>query len=298
VSAPRRWLRRLLLLPALVLAALGLVELALRVIPAFILWTRRPPAEPVAAGDTVLVCMGDSVPYGYGVAVDQSWPAQLQIALHRRGRDDVHIRDVAQPGARADMLLSSQMDVIRQVPASVHLRVIVQVGHNDYALYGGFKRGRDNERIPIPSDMPWWWDLRVARAWRWWRDASRHERAPERTTPEAQATYEEHIQALKAALRVRREDLMLATYLVPGEATGASSPVDAITINDRRQVQLEVNRLVRKTATDLDIPVLDLAWSVPGMPTWDPAWFQDGVHPTAGANRAIADAVADQLYPR
>ena len=293
----RRLALRLALIPTVLLLLLLAVEGGLRAIPALILWSRRMPAEPVAAGDTVLIVMGDSVPYGFGLAAGQSWPAQLQIALHNRGRDDVHVRSSAQPGARADTLATTQMGVFKELPEDVSVQVIVQVGHNDYALFGGVSRLPTDTRMPIPEIMPWWWDLRVARAVRWFGDALDRDRPPERLSETAKATYVEYIGKLKADLDTRGATLRIATYLVPGEATADLAPMDAIAINDKRAVQLEVNRLVRQTGQDLGVPVLDLAWSVPGLTSWDPAWFLDGIHPTAGANRVIADAVADELYP-
>lgn len=293
----RRWLTRAALLPIALALLLLLVEGGLRAVPAFILWSRREPAEAVARGDTVLIAMGDSVPYGFGLATGQSWPSQLQIALHNRGRDDVHIRNSAQPGARADTLLNTQMGAFQDLPEGVTVHVIVQVGHNDYALFGAVSRSPDDARLPIPEIMPWWWDLRVARAARWFSEALDRDRPPARLSEAAKTTYVEYLGKLKADLEGRGATLRLATYLVPGEATADLSPMDAIAINDKRQVQLEVNRLVRQTGQELGVPVLDLAWSVPGLPSWDPAWFLDGIHPTAGANRVIADAVADQLYP-
>lgn len=297
MSAARVWLKRLLVGPALLGLSLLAVEGALRAIPAILLWSHRMPVEEAAAGDTILVAMGDSVPYGFGLKAGQSWPAQLQVALHNRGRDDVHVRSSAQPGARADTLATTQMWIFEDLPDDVHVEVIVQVGHNDYALWGAVSRDENDARLAIPQDMPWWWDLRVTRAARWFQEAARRDRPPEHLSEKAKDIYVEYIEKLRDDLAKRGATLRLATYLVPGEATRDLSPMDAITINDKRQVQLEVNRLVRKTGEDLDIPVLDLAWSVPGLPSWDPAWFLDGIHPTAGANRVIADAVADELYP-
>ncbi len=297
MSPARRWLRRILLGPLLLVLALLAVEGALRAVPALILWSRRLPAEAVVTGDTVVIAMGDSVPYGFGLKAGQSWPAQLELALHARGRTDIKVRNSAQPGARADTLLNTQMGAFTDLPEGVSVHVIVQVGHNDYALFGGVGRDPEDARLPIPQIMPWWWDLRVARAFRWFRDAYERDGAPRQLSETAQATYVEYLGKLHAELTKRGATLRLATYLVPGEATATLSPQDAISVNDKRQVQLEVNRLVRKTGEDLGLPVLDLAWSVPGLPSWDPAWFLDGIHPTAGANRVIADTVADELFP-
>ena len=103
------------------------------------------------------------------------------------------------------------------------------------------------------------------------------------------------IRELHQQIVQRGATLTLVTYLIPGEAGRDQDPQAAIGLNEVRRVQLEVNQLLRRTAASQQIPLLDLAWIVSGSPSFDPAWFQDGVHTTAGANRAIADAVAAGL---
>ncbi|HEY8241431.1 MAG TPA: GDSL-type esterase/lipase family protein [Kiritimatiellia bacterium] len=48
---------------------------------------RGPDIDPSALKRRVILCLGDSITYGYGVADGETWPAQLQAAL-----------DVARPG--------------------------------------------------------------------------------------------------------------------------------------------------------------------------------------------------------
>lgn len=290
-----RWLRRVLIVLALPLLLLGLVELSLRAVPAALLWSRRLPERPVSSGDTVILVLGDSVPFGYGVAAEHSWPAQLVAALQARGRTGLHVRNQATPGARSDTLLATLSSALDALPADASARVLVQVGHNDYTFYGGFRRTPQSERVPIPHVMPWWWDLRVARVARWWGEALDQARWPESLDEDVQTRFIANLGQVVEQARSHDAEVLLLTYLVPGEAGAGLSPQEAIMINDLRRIQLEVNRLLRRAAVELDVPLLDLAWTIPGLPTYDPAWFLDGVHTTAGTNRAIADAVADRL---
>jgi acyl-CoA thioesterase I len=83
-----------------------------------------------AAGETVIVALGDSLTAGYGLPQDQSFPAQLEAALKARGHD---VR-VVNAGVSGDTALAGLQRLDWAVPDDADA-VIVELGAND-ALQG------------------------------------------------------------------------------------------------------------------------------------------------------------------
>jgi acyl-CoA thioesterase I len=87
-------------------------------------------AARAAAGETVIVALGDSLTAGYGLPQDQSFPAQLEAALKARGHD---VR-VVNAGVSGDTALAGLQRLDWAVPDDADA-VILELGAND-ALQG------------------------------------------------------------------------------------------------------------------------------------------------------------------
>jgi acyl-CoA thioesterase-1 len=85
---------------------------------------------PARAEEISLVVLGDSLSAGYQLAPGESFPAQLQAALTRRG----HNVDVANAGVSGDTASAALSRLAWAVPEQTDL-VIVELGAND-ALRG------------------------------------------------------------------------------------------------------------------------------------------------------------------
>jgi len=90
-------------------------------------WHPIAPAEP---GETVIVALGDSLVAGYGLPRDQSFPAQLEAALRKRGKA-VRVLNAGVSGDTASAALK-RLDWALPDDADA---VIVELGGND-ALQG------------------------------------------------------------------------------------------------------------------------------------------------------------------
>jgi acyl-CoA thioesterase-1 len=88
------------------------------------------PLRAIAAGETVIVALGDSLTAGYGLPQDQSFPAQLQAALNARG---ANVR-VVNAGVSGDTASAAAKRLDWALPENA-AAVIVELGGND-ALQG------------------------------------------------------------------------------------------------------------------------------------------------------------------
>ena len=75
----------------------------------------------VAEGTLRVVCLGDSVTYGYGVAVDQSYPSHLRAELNQRA--SVEVFNVALPGWSTRQQRIAYENIVRRY-------------HPDYVILG------------------------------------------------------------------------------------------------------------------------------------------------------------------
>ncbi len=89
---------------------------------------RGPEVElPKPAGRTRIVCFGDSVTFGYGVADDESYPAVLAAALRARGVD-ADVIDAGVTGYTSHQVRGLVTRVLPRLEADV---VTVAIGWND-----------------------------------------------------------------------------------------------------------------------------------------------------------------------
>lgn len=102
----------------------------LSLVAAALLFTLSFGVSRAEADETVIVALGDSLTAGYGLAQDQSFPAQLEAALKSRGHD---VR-VVNAGVSGDTALAGLQRLDWAVPEDADA-VIVELGAND-ALQG------------------------------------------------------------------------------------------------------------------------------------------------------------------
>jgi len=269
-------------------ALLVAVELALAWAPQWI--GRRYRVVPETGPRTsLLVVVGDSVAFGYGLPPGEGWGARLGPALSARGVATA-VRVNAFPGA-------DLTDTARQlVPCGPGVLYLAMLGHNDFIFNADLRRGTrtiDPEHprrvVPPPFDR-----LRTLRLAAWLLD--RADGLGIAFDPDLQVRAHAGVTAFHEGVRRCGGSLVILTYVVPHAAPPGHPEADHIaqaTAGQRR-----VNELLRVWAGEAGVPVVDLEHLVPVGPVWTEAEFIDAIHPSAAMHARITDALADQLVER
>lgn len=89
----------------------------------------------------IIMCMGDSVTFGWGANDNESYPRLLEDILRRGGDPRLRVINAAQPGFSSCQGLHFYRRVLREIPADF---VIVAFGHNDHSVaIQGYRSARD-----------------------------------------------------------------------------------------------------------------------------------------------------------
>ncbi len=105
-------------------------------------------AEAKPANTFRIACIGDSHTFGYGVADDQSWPAELERLLRARSPD--RAIEVMNCGVDAYDTLQEVIWMEKKVLAFAPDLVLLEFYVNDTAVRG---------ESEAPPDSDWWFDL-------------------------------------------------------------------------------------------------------------------------------------------
>lgn len=100
--------------------------------------------QSLPASDTtslIIMCMGDSVTFGWGADGDESYPRILEGLLNQCEGRRIRVINSAQPGFSSCQGLHFYRQVLRDIPSDF---VIVAFGHNDHSIaIQGYRSARD-----------------------------------------------------------------------------------------------------------------------------------------------------------
>lgn len=101
---------------------------------------------------------------------------------------------------------------------------------------------------------------------------------------------------LRDAVKEKGGQLVLLTYLVPGEPPAGLDPDLADVIRASRQAQAAVNQAIRQAAMELDVAIIDLEAIVDVPMIWNLDVFVDHIHLSPRSASRIAAAIDRQLH--
>lgn len=282
------WLGRLgLALVSFVLSA----ELALSLVPRIVQRNLRLPEPVMDKGAHRVLCIGDSVTAGQGGPPEDAWPARLSAALQARGLPPTRVENLARPGTTA----RSAADTIRgSSPLGPGDRVLVMTGHNDFVVWRDIlNASQEVPRGPLPASGPRHLPrlLRVA-----WYLVADHEPFGS-LSGAATVGFRSAMDRMEAQAREEGFELVLMTYPAPSIDDGEpSGPAElAVAFARVSALQVEINERIRQEALARDLPLIDVALALEGMPGTHEDLYFDAIHPKAQVHARIADAVAEAL---
>lgn len=277
---------------------LALLEGALSLVSPAELWLRRDEINASNARGRLIVALGDSVTFGFGLPREEAWPARLQgwLVDHRLaggGKRGLTVLNRAAGGSKVGHVRARDVPWLEKLDRDSHPIVTLMVGHNDLLSWGGL--GKPPPGGPAPPPGAPRWTPRLGRVLLWAFGMARED-VPESAFSEADvALFGQEISAIDAAVEARGGELILLTYLVPGEA-GAEQPADlARLIHAKREHQLAINTLLRQVSENQQVALLDLARTLPVPATWDPDLFIDDIHLSPEGHRRVGEAVGGWL---
>ncbi|MDG1478638.1 MAG: GDSL-type esterase/lipase family protein [Myxococcota bacterium] len=284
--------RRIIYSGVMFVAFLALAEVVLTIIPTLAVSNSTAGLAEETAG--TVVCVGDSVTAGVGVPAGQAWPDHLSLNL---ARHDVSVLRAATPGAQVRDGIAQATQLVTALPEDARPVVLVMLGHNDALRWDpGARRGFErHRRAAEPGDARTAaaWQPRIVRVARWvWT-------ALADTGPfvrdDALAALPAVLAPLQAAAADRGGQVVLMTYLVPGQPPDGLDPALAEVISAARRAQAGVNAEIRRTAADEGLALIDLEDIVSVGAVWDLADFVDHIHLSSDSSVRVADVVYRRL---
>lgn len=284
--------RRILYSAVVFASFLVLLEGALALLPRLLV--DNDPASLAAETASTVVCVGDSVTAGVGIAQGQAWPDHLSLLL---ARHDITLLRAATPGAQISSGLADALALVSALPEDTRPIVLVMLGHNDALRWDpgarrGFERHRRTAEGGGGGDAASW-QPRLVRIMRWSWGALR-EQGPE-VRDDALATLPARLAPLKAAVEGRGGQVVLLTYLVPGQPPDGLDSELASVISAARLAQAGVNAAIRRTAADEGVVLIDLESAVSVGARWDLTDFVDHIHLSPQSSARVADVVHRRL---
>ena len=294
MSAPIPTHRKILYSAVMLVVAVLLLEGGLALVPA--LMVRRDAAADAGEGD-VVVCVGDSVTAGVGIAPGQSWPDHLSLQLLRRGTP---LLREATPGAGVVEATQRARALLAELPPTSRPIVLVMIGHNDALRWEpgarqGFEayRRTAGEGAAVQRRQPWR-GPRLLRILRWGLGAARAQ-GPQVAVEGLLARMAQELSGLSDDVIAHQGRLFLLTYLVPGPPPAGLDPALAGVVQASRLAQAEVNASLRHAAAVLPSGLIDLERTVPVGAQWDVQEFVDHIHLSATTSARAAAAVLAAL---
>lgn len=290
----RGWFLRLIAVTLAALLTLGVVEIGLRLYPWIYLRSRAQPLTLPGEGGRLIYVVGDSIPAGYKVQVEQAWPAQLGAVLSPRANPRYEVYNAAQPGASVVGVLGQQLSALDQVTPGTSIIGVLQVGHND--VFHLAKVGQAVEaRGEDPSELDG--QMKLTRLLRAFDERKRRWAAPAEISDEGRQSYAADVAQVCQAFQSRGGTCILATYPLCGVVSDQLPHDRATGYNRLRAAQVVANQLIRWTGTSLGLAVLDFEYLVEIPRDWSLETCNDAVHPSVAVHRRMGEAVATTLFP-
>ena len=270
---------------------LGLVELGLTVAPH--IWARTQWIPPPDGATTWLIFTGDSVTAGYGLADHNlAYPGVIQAELLANHRTSYGVYTAAQSSADVARVSTQIRDGLTVTPMDVHPVVLCMVGHNDLMAWAKGPLQGIEQQTARQGPQNLGSGPRLLRLLSWFGAALNEEVPHANVLAEWEEAFKTTLgKAQKRALAAKGDFIML-TYLVPGEPEGHSR--QSLQIQATRRAQLDVNAAIRRTATALGAPLIDVGAASDSGP-YDPNIFIDNIHLSVEGHRRVGILVRDQL---
>jgi lysophospholipase L1-like esterase len=299
--------RRVIYSAVVLLLFLAVVEGVLASLPVVL---SRPLGPLAPGGQRVVLCIGDGVTYGSGLARGQAWPDQLAQQFAARGMDDTKVHSFGREGQAGFRLDPRANAELQQLPAAAQPLVLAMLGHNDFVWwadeapdsqpYGGvdnrgysaadYGSGLDGELQPLARGAP-----RLPRVLRWVAAAMRGQPPMVQVEDRPRERFVSTMTRTRDRARDRGGELWLLTYLPPGVPGPGLSEPEAQVVAATHQGQPQLNAVIREIAAEIGVPVLDLERLVPVPAAWDSHWHWDHLHLTRHGSEQIATAVREYL---
>lgn len=302
--------RRLLYGALVLLLVLAAVEGGLALVPLLLLC---PLAAVPEGGKREILCLGDSVTFGSGLARGQAWPEQLEQQLRDRGVANTKVLNFAREG-HAGFRLDPRADaLLEQLDPGAGPIVLSMLGHNDFVWWDdeasgsppfggvdhrGYRAADYGAGVAMGGEPPVVRGLpRLPRALRWVASALRDEPPSVEVDAARRARFMGTMGKTRDRVRGLGGELWLLTYVPPGAVDPASglSDDEAALVAASHEGQARVNQAIREIAGELGVPVLDLERLVSLPDTWDPHWHWDNMHLTRHGSERVASAVREYL---
>jgi len=284
--------RRVLYSAVVFAGFLLLLEGALALLPRLLV--DNDAAELAAGAAGTVVCVGDSVTAGVGIPQGQAWPDHLSLLL---ARHDIALLRAATPGAQIGSGLADATALVSALPEDTRPIVLVMLGHNDALRWDpGARRGFERHRRAAeageggPESA---WQPRLVRIVRWGWGALQQQGPAVRDG--ALTTLSAHLDPLRDAAEARGGQVVLLTYLVPGQPSAELDADLAEVISAARLAQAGVNAAIRRTAADEGLALIDIESAVAVGAVWDLADFVDHIHLSPQSSARVADVVHRRL---
>jgi lysophospholipase L1-like esterase len=246
----------------------------------------EPAPIQAPAGALRVVAIGSSSTFGYGVAADEAWPAQLRTALLRRspGREIVVV-NAGVPGGTAERLRFFLEGVVLGLRPDL---VVIDLGFNDHTYGGAVDERAHFEAMTTRGIGPLeaWWrrmvDGRRARSFPAFMAANQRGEASaediRRLLTEPAARFSDSLREMVAASRRAGADVLLVQEpMRPGE--------------DRRNLAA-YHEAMAAVARASDVVVVS---PQARLDTLGEDAFVDMVHPRAVGHGVIAESVAEAV---
>ena len=263
------------------------LEGVLSLIPVLLGFQQRGQYDRIMEGGSTIICLGDSVTYGYGLEPEESWPKQLETLMHTGGAN-ISVINRAVSGMDSTEALQRELHTIEDISQKGSRPVVLlMIGHNDLAGHG-WRQWSTPATVPEQNQAP------PPRLWRILRWSQHTGQKSDWKSPKKEIRLQENILQLDQKIAALGGKLYLLTYLLPGEGE-KSNPRYAKDIALSIALQGRGNQVLRELHRENDIGIIDVELSITSPESWDPSWFQDHIHPTAYASTEIAKTVQKHL---
>jgi lysophospholipase L1-like esterase len=265
------------------------LEVMLALTPLILGFTQGGSYERILNGGTTIICLGDSVTYGYGLEANESWPTQLKQRLHAKGAQ-ISVFNRGLSGMDSTEIIQRELHIIKNIAKKgSRLVVLVMIGHNDLAGRGWRQWSAPNKDSPGKTSLP------PPRLWRIFRWATSTQENSSWRNPKKESLLKSNILLLSQEIQKLNGQVYLLTYLLPGTAE-KTNPRYASDISLSRALQGRGNDIMRSLSNEYStLRLIDIDTSIQTPKEWDPAWFQDHIHPTAPASLEISASVQRHL---